>query len=272
MSEVADFGRFFCLNPAQFAGFDYIGGFQELCGLLQENGIAPFLPEAAFCWEGLKDKKEFYDAYLFLESIRHRLEKPALLQDKLAGLCEDGEYFLSVFLSALAFLANYQLLTVRDIILCNYRHREAEYRHYLGRLNAHTEARLGLFREPRVFKDFLDSDSIVLLKNLGHLRPYLNLTPFYIDKNAFARDKQSIPAMDLFTFAYCNGGEYIYVKSSSNLLQSPAQGHNLLSTSLEISQDNRNRRLKSKYLLSRHEPGSRPFLVLEEQFEKLKTA
>lgn len=263
------FEEAFCITPVQFGCFDYIAAFRRLANILQQHGITPFLEEAAYFSKSLEAKQEIYDAYLFLESIRRRLDTPDSIEPQARQLCEDAEYFLSVFLSGLAFLANYQLVTVRDIVFCNYRHRPAEYRHYLGRLNAHAEARLGLFREPRAYPDFLDSDSVILLKGLETIKPYLNLSPFFIDKNAYSRDKLNSPAMDLFTFAFCKDKEYIYIKSSSNLLQAAGLEHNQLSTGLEVKQDNRNRRLKSKYLKSMQD-SFRPFAVLEEQFEKLR--
>ncbi|MCB0558849.1 MAG: CHAT domain-containing protein [Lewinellaceae bacterium] len=265
-----DFEEAFCITPDEFSHFDYVAGFRQLLNVLTNHGIAPFLEEIAHFSKGLDEKQEAYDAYLFMESIRHRLNQPENLQTQAGLLCEDAEYFLSVFLSGLAFMVNYQLVTVRDIVFCNYRHRPAEYRHYLGRLNAHTEARLGLFREPRAYKDFLDSDSVILLKGLETIKPYLNLSPFFIDKNAYSRDKLNSPAMDLFTFSFCKGKEYIYIKSSSNLLQASKLEHNQLSTGLEVKQDSRNRRLKSKYLKQRDEDKAKPFIVLEEQFEKLR--
>ena len=60
----------------------------------------------------------------------------ANLEQEVPQLCVDAEYSLSIVLGKLAFLINYQMLTVRDILINKAPHRNATFNHIMGNLKA----------------------------------------------------------------------------------------------------------------------------------------
>ena len=87
--------------------------------------------------------------------------------------------------SELGFLARYTLATVKQIVVQKYRHTvQPRFQHIVVRL---VDLLGGMDDEEEIFDKFLDSQSVLLLKEdeTSDTIPFLNLSPFIIDENAF---------------------------------------------------------------------------------------
>ena len=56
-----------------FKQFDYFAQIKQIIHQLEENNIACFIPELNDLLKAFQAKKEFYNAYMYLESLRSRL-------------------------------------------------------------------------------------------------------------------------------------------------------------------------------------------------------
>lgn len=258
----------------QVTQFDHIGLFRQLMDLMDNQGPELFIPEFAGIQRELQEQGPFYNAYLYLESIKSQLHqgKVDALESDITGICADAEYALSVILSEMAFLVNYLMITVRDIYLFNPRHREIEYQHQIGKVSAHTDDRVMMFRDLKAMYQSLDSSAIVLLKDLDNPKERLNLTPFFIDKNAYGNKTAS--ATDLYTFAFrqrdaSGGEEYYYLKSSHNFFRALDEKLDQIHTGLTVEKETGRRELKARLKRFSKPEKIRPFAILKEQFDHL---
>lgn len=256
------------LNGSNFHYFDYFAHIKQIIADFNESNIKLFVPDFTEIEAIIKEKKDTYNAYIFLESLRSRLAENQDLSAEINQLCADAEYALSLILSAATFLVKYQMLTVRDIILANPRHKDAEFKHFMGRLNAFDDDFLSLFKKPRYFSTYTDNRSVILVKDLKDVSSFLNLSPFIIDKNAFGDAKAT--ATDVFMYAYQEDGEYQYIVSRQNIYKALEQDADRINTGMEekneVASRSRSRRFRGR---STSEP-KRPYAVLKEQFELFK--
>lgn len=270
-----DLAKCFDLRPDNVRTFDHIAQFCKLMELLQSQRVDLFIPEFGDIYQDLMGKGEFSNAHLYLESIKDQLNMGQIkqLHIEIQTICTDGEYALSIILSQLAFLVNYTMITVRDIYLFNPRHREVEYQHQIGKVSAHSDDRVMMFRDLKTLENSLDASAIVLLRDLEKPEERLNLTPFFIDKNAYGNKTAS--ATDLYTFAFQqNPGpateEYYYLKSSHNFFRALEEELDQLHTGIEVEKETGRRELKARLRHLKKPEKIRPYGLLKEQFDHLK--
>lgn len=263
---------FFTIWEDNFLHYDYLRAFQGVLRELKDGKIPLFVDELEGLGADLEKGGELYAVYLFLESIRAQLLLQQLPEGELPALCADAEFALAQILTKLSFLVSYRMVTVRDIIVSNPRHMAPRYFHRIGRLNAHTDERLFFFKHPKSYDNFLENDSVLLLRDTDGLPEYLSLSPFFIDRNAY-RNKEA-DLTDLYTYGYARQtGEkttsFHYLKSSRNLLTAFQNRLDQLSTSEVVISDIRQR---GKFGL-KNRPGKQleqhPYAMLQEQFDHL---
>jgi CHAT domain len=134
--------------------------------------------------------------------------------DQLTTICVRAEQMLALILKEAAFLAGYQMLTVRNIELDAPRSKKLSYELQMARLNAIVHTSLSFYNDDiyRRKAHFTNSDSIVLisgnelLNEANALHFYLNLSPFIIDKNTFLNQ----PHIDLYLYAFERDDIYHY--------------------------------------------------------------
>lgn len=266
----------FDLTVETFPHFDYL---DQAIRLIEEFEAHPdadlFVTELADLKTSMDAKDDFYQAYLFLESKREQLLSGNIqtLEQNILETCLDAEYALTTILCKIAFLVNYQMVTVRDIKLTKIRHEKASFQHYIGKLHAHMESSITVSDTPLQYEYYLDNRSVVLVRDLSHADAFLNLTPFIIDRNAFSEKRDN--ATNLYAFAYegtpsgKSGKEYFYLISSQNKLQLKPEQLNeahLINTGFTPEVDPRNRRR----MMRRRTEVELPFAPLKKQFEQLK--
>ncbi len=263
------------MNKESFELFDFMSHIKHMLQIFKEQNYELFAPEYFEILEALEEKGEFFNAYLYLESIRSRLsEDGANLQNEVYQLCVDAEYALSTILCKAAFLVKYSMITVRDIIIVNPKHREAAFNHYMGRLNAQEGDFLTLFKKPRNYNEFVESRSVLLVKDLKDITKNINLSPFVIDKNAFGDAKAT--AMDLFMFAYTEEDEYWYLVSNQSVYRAMEQDTDKINSGhseggdAEVKTRSRRARMRGGRAAASQEV-SKPYAMLKEQFEVFKS-
>jgi len=256
------------LHEDNFQQFDYIAQIRQILQDMNEYNIDFFVPELETIMNLLNDKKDFFDSYLYLESLRSRLleNDDDSLKPELPQLCADAEYCMSIIIGKMAFLINYQMLTVRDILINKPPHREPEFRHIMGNLKAQDNDFLSLFKEPKPYDNFVDSRSVILVKDLVDVSTYINLSPFIVDKNAYGDVRAT--STDLFMYAYNEDGDFHYYSIRHNLLKSEINEGDVIHTELkEKSEAKVQRRSRLRSRGAAQQEVKKPYEMLRKQFD-----
>ncbi len=265
----------FNLTRENAMSFDFLGSSTRLQQHMEAMNVSYFVPELKGLAADLEPASAGGVAQSYLDSVMDRYLKSGAqaFENDLTTVCSEAEKYLSVWLYRLAFLADYWMVTVRDIKIERPRHREATFKHKVGRLNAFTENLLGLYEEPRKFSKFFFDNCVILFKDLSEARECLVLTPFYIDKNAYVADRP--PQMQLFTYAFKSpeerpNAQYHFVNSGQNLFRAFAEDRYQLDTGIELgggSDQAMARALMPWEKKTAH--GVHPYAPLKEQFDTL---
>lgn len=212
------------LSASDFNFFDYIFYIIDAANGLKEVGVPLFLKEMDVFLAHLQTKgNDLQLAHAHLHALRLSINSGGSteeLERNIYQSCADAEYSLAIFLDEISFLVNYDLLTIRDIYVLNYRYAPTQYNHFIGKLNAKvTDLTVGRSPRPRAFDNFVNNASVVLTANMQDLSTYLNLSPFIIDKNAFGvgltEDKAT--EQQLFMYAYREQNDYKYFSTMHNI-------------------------------------------------------
>ncbi len=128
----------------------------------------------------------------YLEDLRIEFRSAAIQREEMPALCETAEEKLCEFFDRLGFLHRYRLTSIQQIDILKFRHTvNAAFRHKMVKLMQIMEYNYYLMPE------FMDNMGIILLKQQvkvvdpkkkifeAEKLEWLNLSPFYIDKNAF---------------------------------------------------------------------------------------
>lgn len=191
--------------------YDFVQLMQELKPAF--NNITPFIPEISAFWKKLENGQPLHHAYEFLEGLRQAIqsEDASFSDEELVQHCNQAEYCLREFLKGLAFLAKYKLITVKNIALFKHRHQDALYRVQLGVLNAFDQEFLR--ERTRDQNIHTDSHSVILIKSLKDMTQFLNLSPFIVDRNAYAGK----PIPDIYMYRCRVGSAYQYLNVNYNV-------------------------------------------------------
>lgn len=266
--------RLFEVTAEDFLTFNFLREFQEVMAKLEKGKIEPFVIEFKDIFEELFQGRELFDVCQYLQSLKEHLTtgNTEELEAEIFTECADAEYALGYLLKKMAFIVNYQMVTVRDISISNPWHRETRFRHQMGRLYSSADDQLRLFKEPRAYGEYLENSSILLLKNLDKVSSFLSLSPFYIDRNAFGSKEAT--ATDLHTYGYTSGTsketkDFHYFKSNHSIFSVLEKKTDQIHTREEVRGDIKRTRFKGR-LRKLEDPGKRrPYGVLQEQFEDL---
>ena len=262
-------------NQNNFNYFDYMKHLTEIIKLLQNNDCELFVAEYGPLAKEFEEKRELFDAYLYLESLRYKLNVGALdsLEADKYQLCADGEYFLSTILIKISFLVNYDLLTIRDIHVINYRNLETSFNHFIGRLNAKvTDLAVTRSPRPRSFDQFVNNASVVLAKDVNDPEAFLNLTPFIIDKNAFGQGmtEERATEQQLYMYAFREGEEFKYLATLHSIYRVQERASDQLLTNTGGEQDEKRAGRGGKRVKrgrsGQNEEQESPFEILKQQF------
>ncbi len=202
-------------SAEEFKNHDFMKVIRMLNELLLDAKIDPFLEELSVFFQDLSTQEEAYQSYEFIEQVMQQVANELIGEDALEELCNQVEFCLSTLLKKLAFLAKYQLVTVKDIGIYSPKRETPSFAHYLGYLNAPDAALLS--QSHRSLKKYTNSHSVLLVKS-GDMQEFLNLSPFIVDKNAFEKESESPP--NIYVLAWEQGGGFTYTFVNHSIYES----------------------------------------------------
>ncbi|MEM6348183.1 MAG: CHAT domain-containing protein [Bacteroidota bacterium] len=195
----------FLQQPAnQRQSFHFIPFIRSLRQALDAAKIKYFVDELSRMSQLIAEDSAFRRGCSHFDFLQQRLiqENDTQLQAEVGKLCVEAEKQLAAIFAELGYLGRYTLATVKQILVKKHRHREkAHFEHLVVRL---VDLLGGMDQEDETFTNFLDSQSVVLLKEIDEEEEssasqadeekakeeskkmdYLSLSPFVIDENAF---------------------------------------------------------------------------------------
>ncbi len=215
----AEVKKFLTLNPDEREKFNFIPLIDKIRKFLNENKIQYFIDELQHIADIVKEGEPFFEACQFLDSIKSRTLSNKISDDEATTLCILAEEELSEVLKELGFIARYTFASVKSIGVVKYRHlKEAKFKHHIVRL---VQRFVGLEEEISILEEYMDTASILLMKEKSGQSEFLNLSPFIIDENAF--DEKATIAK-LYYFDRYNRDKdmyvyrHVYKPNDSNLL------------------------------------------------------
>ena len=210
-----EFQRTFASIPTHVDAYDFVALMDKAREVYRHHNLTPFIPEMEEVFKMLEQQGDAYDAYRFLEGMRQRVNQGDTPAEEMVQLCNETEFCLAAFLKLIAFMARYRLVTVKDINIFKPRHRAALFRMQLGVLNAFDKELLRSREKDQAV--YTDSHSVLVVRNLKDMQEYLNLSPFIIDKNAFAG--KPVPNICLYHHQKANSLVYLSVHYNVNKQQ-----------------------------------------------------
>ena len=201
--------------------FDYYKAIWEILELMKKSNFPLFIPELeTFCQNLSTEGSDTNEAHKMLEILRGSYT--GITGAEVVGTCKNAEMALASIFWDAAFLVNYEIFSVRDIEINFPRASAISYELEWGAADENTL----LFNDEtsRRKQQYTNCDSIVMVGygRDGDLKNYLNLTPFFIDKNTFhkvVRDDNVVQKnniIDLFMFRYEKEGVYYYTSIRHN--------------------------------------------------------
>lgn len=265
---------------------DFLKLSQDMAGIMNTQQAEFFIPEMKDFFAMLADEQShLYKAWQFLEKTRAGFS--AIPDDQLEQQCLTVEQALALVLQKAAFLADYRMLTVRNISIDNPRYGEETYELNFGALNAIVSTSLSLYEDSdkRRKENYSNCKSIVLTPDENDLSQALNLSPFVIDKNTFLQNEH----IDLFIYGFEEAGNYHYlaVKHSIFLAFANEKGTDIIDTGMTLSDFTEGRNINNQVAAADDfgfedafgfgdsatatQDSPKVFSLLETQFEQLHT-
>jgi hypothetical protein len=137
----------------------------------------------------------------------------------------------------------------------------------MGNLKAQDNAFLSLFKEPKSYDKFVDSRSVILVRDLRDVSDYLNLSPFIVDKNAFGDARAT--STDLFMYAYNEDEEFNYFSIRHNPFKKEINDGDIIHTGLEEKSEAKvQRRSRIRRRGASAQKANLPYEILRKQFEQ----
>jgi len=219
---------FIQMEGNRYLDFDYAGLLLTTTDLLGQN---TFMKEINIFAEKLNNNEsDLFGSVLYLEDQRRKLMANKIAEDeKLPGLLDEYLTALVCWLKELSFLANYRLVSIKEINL-NYRLGTTEnYLHRYGELHSmYNDGGVSdKSKSIQIKGSFTFSKSVLLfkgnvldasLKNLKDKTTYLSLSPLLIDKSVYADENtKQTPEIFYYTGYEKAGRQYNYAQLNKEL-------------------------------------------------------
>ena len=216
--------EFFLLHQSNSETYDYMLLLQKTCDYLKDVEVDWFIPEVKDIAERWVPGSVTFDQYRYVESIRQRLLKEDMPSREVEEGCYLCESVLTDLLTQAANLANFSLLTIRDIRIINpgYIAVTTPFEHMIGDLHVPFQAYLK--HRPRSLEAYINSHSVVLTERSGEarIRRYLNLSPLYVDKTAFGDSKGRNTPM-IYALQHWENDNFVFQNVNYNVNQAGKQ-------------------------------------------------
>jgi hypothetical protein len=219
---------FIQLEGNKYLDFDYAGLLLTTTDLLGQNG---FMKEINVFVEKLNNNEsDLFGSVLYLEDQRRKLIANQIAEDeKLPDLLDEYLTALVCWLKEISFLANYRMVSIKEINLNYHLGTSENYLHRYGELNSmYNDGRVtGKSKSIQIKGSFAYSKSILLfkgsaldasLKNIKDKTTYLSLSPLLIDKSVYADENtKQTPEIFYYTGYEKAGRQYIYTQLNKEL-------------------------------------------------------
>ena len=186
--------EFLLIHQNRQLEFDHIALIRAIRELMDQEQEPYFVEELIQLREMAEPGSSFSLSDQFFRNIEADLQ--GMDENRAKILCINAEEHLADVLQHLGFITRYTFASIKTIDVLKYRHeRKPLFRHSIVKLE---QRFVGLEAEPQVIHGMLDSASVILLKESdADELPFLNLSPFVIDQNAFD-DKATIAKLHFF--------------------------------------------------------------------------
>jgi hypothetical protein len=178
--------------------------------ILKANQVAYYVEELGGVLNSFDDfnVKELADSIAFFVDLKARFPyrgTQAISDEECLNICEIGEENLSHIAENSGFWIRYNLESYKNIRVIKYFRKPPQYKHEKVRLKTSlvvsSADTTGFYREDRMPSAVLwESQSVLLVKNIveaGKIE-YLNLSPFILDKNVFAKKSDNVFDLHIF--------------------------------------------------------------------------
>ncbi len=194
--EVASLKTFFSLPPFDRDLFDFLPLIRDIHRILKaEHKDTYFLQELTEKESILEEGSEFHEANDYLKTLRSRFQDQMPEEQEARPLSVMAERKLAILLKHIAFLSNYELVSIIDIGLLKYRHyKEPRFNHKLIHLQHRVSGTVAVEEKMNIS---MDCASVILSRREAKADDFLNLSPFVIDENAF-EDKGNLAKLHFF--------------------------------------------------------------------------
>lgn len=218
---------FLHLSPDRQSTFDYWDLILTTTDLLpKESAFVPEIHDLLTLF--YKKGEDFQNTVYFLQKYRSLLLNGKIAEHELNEILEEYLTALVIWLRKIAFLAQYRLVSVKDIQL-NYRLGTAKtFIHLYGELHGmYKEKGMGQdedYTAIAVENDFTYNQSVLLFKgknvemaldNIKDNTSYLSLSPFLIDQSVFAEKNKQTP--EIYYYAGQKKGDFHFFRYKNEL-------------------------------------------------------
>jgi hypothetical protein len=205
-----------------FLSVDYLRHFLHIYQLLLRGEAQFFIAEIETLARKLQDEtSNTHKAWQFLERTRQQYLSNQQPNDfnKTLVLTEQA---LAVLLRDIAFMVNYEMVTVRDISIDKSRTAQETFELDLGRLHAADTIGLDMEKDAanRKKATYTHSNAVILIRKNSNFREFLDLSPFVIDKNThLSRYASKFQIPDLYVYGYETDDVYHYLSIRHTIFQ-----------------------------------------------------
>jgi hypothetical protein len=157
--------------------------------------------------EGLLTPQFYKSLDMWVEDRNAIAHGKVNLDDRgIANKCKELCQRLTVMLCGIAFIVKYRLVTMREIRVSKLRHRKVSYFHSIDLLS------VSEFEDNHFDKEleaFSDSESVLLMKDIGQPMVFLNLSPLIIDTRVASGS--NLKKNDIFMYNKIRDNKLTYI-------------------------------------------------------------
>lgn len=190
-SAVEEVKKFIEMNGEERATFRFAPLLLQLQHILAGYQEEVLVKELLELKKWLSEGNEFKRGCKYFDQLRDQLQEGSVDKEEYYAKCRRAEEALTTLLCALADLARYKMITIKDVSVIKFRHHlEATFEHQVIQRSLELSNKAGKLRKKSLNK-VLDNQSVMLWK-FGpdkSITGSLSLSPFIFDKNPF--DKAS---------------------------------------------------------------------------------
>jgi hypothetical protein len=225
--------EFFSLNNENFERFDFLNCLLQSTEAL--HGNKSFMPEIEGFVEQILDlRSDLYNTAIFLDQKRSALVLNEIPEDETLPVLLDQYLTALVFwLRNIVFLANYRLVSIKDINL-NYRLGTAKnFVHLYGELHgmySEVYAEQNDFIAYSIENFFTYNQSILLFKgsnietclaSIADTASYISLSPLVVDLSIYSDKETQTP--EIYYFTGQSNRQYIFAQYKNELVYGEAE-------------------------------------------------